>query len=161
VLRELGRLVNSIPAPVFGISVKRVRSRSNAVSERASERLGRVLAAIALLLQLALPGLHTPPLLGFDGKSGTFSNILDEHALCLVRDGGDKEAPPDRAPRPENDGFLNCCLWHGTATLGLVAPAASAPAEFPASEIVFARSAAIITDRPVRAFGARAPPTRG
>ena len=149
-LLGLGRLVNPTPA-------KRLRSRLNTVRERASDRFGQALVAIALLLQIALPVLHTTPL----GKSGAFSNVLDEHALCLVRDGGNKPVPTDRAPRPENDAFPDCCLWHGTATLGLLAPVASAPAEFTTSEIMFARSAPVVTDRPVRALGARAPPVRG
>lgn len=155
-LLGLGRLVNPTPTPA-----KRLRSRLNTARERASDRFGQALLAIALLLQLALPVLHTTPLLGFDGKSGAFSNVLDEHALCLVRDGGNKPVPTDRAPRPENDAFPDCCLWHGTATLGLLAPVASAPAEFTTSEIMFARSAPVVTDRPVRALGARAPPVRG
>ena len=46
--------------------------------------LGQVLAAIALLLQTALPGLHTPVPSGFKSAASEFSAGLDRHALCWV-----------------------------------------------------------------------------
>jgi hypothetical protein len=154
-----GQLLTSVAARISGILTEPLKSRTGIRRERPLNRLGQVLAAIALLLQLALPGLHTPTPLGSNQESGTYSGVLDEHALCLAGNGGNTEIPSDRAPNPENHAFPDCCLWHAAAP-GLIATATSAPVEFEQSEIVFAASARVVTGRLVRAFGARAPPVR-
>src|SRR5947208_2295960 len=45
-------------------------------------RFGRVLAAIALLLQIATPFLHPAGSLRLTDAAGDFSAAFDEHALC-------------------------------------------------------------------------------
>src|SRR5258708_9531685 len=62
--------------------------------------LGQVLAAVALLLQIAVPSLHRPILLIFQNDAGALNVAYDEHALCLARGSGDPipGAPTNQVP---------------------------------------------------------------
>jgi len=67
--------------------------------------LGRVLAAIALVLQITLPILHptTPP--GLANDAADLYAAFDGHALCLSGDPGTPDSPSDHAPKPRSARF--------------------------------------------------------
>ena len=69
------------------IGVEALASRRSLCAPRRRARcpsgLGLVLAAIALLLQVAVPILHSPVLVGSAGPAGDLGAGFDEHALCL------------------------------------------------------------------------------
>jgi hypothetical protein len=123
-------------------------------------RLGQVLAAIALLLQTALPGLHTLVPSGFKSAAGEFSAGLDQHALCLAQRADDGETPGDQAPKPLHHELAACCFWHGNAAFALAPAAALEPAAFARSGFVFALRKQVSPRRLTGAIGARAPPVR-
>ena len=123
-------------------------------------RLGQVLAAIALLLQTALPGLHTPVPSGFTSAAGEFSAGLDQHALCLAPRAGDSETPSDQAPKPLHHEFAACCFWHGNTGLALTPAAALESVAFTRSGVVFAPWKQVSPRRLTGAIGARAPPAQ-
>jgi hypothetical protein len=106
--RALSRSAVS-PAPWIPLSEIGVESVSARYSLRARCRsarrpggLGLVLAAIALLLQVALAILHSPVLVGSAELAGDLAAGFDEHALCLAQGRGDPDAgtPADQAPQP-------------------------------------------------------------
>src|SRR5882672_9451048 len=83
-------------APLISLSKIGVEPISSRHSLRAPRRrarcpggLGLVLAAIALLLQVAVPILHSPVLVGSAGPAGDLATGFDEHALCLAQGRGD------------------------------------------------------------------------
>jgi hypothetical protein len=126
-----------------------------------ARRLGRIAAAVGLLLQIALAGFHSPILPDAGTGSGKLVPIADEHALCLARDGGATETPADHPAKPAVHDFASCCYWHGSPAVVPASVAALQP-------IVFTRTG--IVDRPNRSLaarlqtgagGARAPPLRG
>ena len=123
-----------------------------------SSRLGFVLAFLALLAQVAGPGLHGRALTG-PATGGKLSFDFGAHALCLAaNDAAPVPAPPaDKAPKTDHD-FAACCFWHGSVG-AVVAPAALVePVAFAASRVAFA---ALLADIPSRVSGtarARAPP---
>ena len=121
---------------------------------------GPVLAAIALLLQIALPALHPPVPLGSAGGLGKFSGAFDEHALCLAPDPGDARTPADQAPKPVHHEFAACCFWHGNAALAVAPAAPLESVAFASSSIVFTPFRQIVRPRLTGAVGARAPPAR-
>ena len=125
---------------------------------RPSWRPGQVLSAIALLLQTALPGLHTPVPTGLKSAAGEFSAGLDQHALCLAQRAGDSETPSDQAPKPAHHEPAACCFWHGNAALALTPAAALEPVAFARSGVVFSPSGQVAPRRLSGAIGARAPP---
>jgi len=124
-----------------------------------SSRLGVVLAFLALLAQVAGPGLHGRALTGPANGGGKLSFDFGAHALCLAaNDAAPVPAPPaDKAPKTDHD-FAACCFWHGSVG-AVVAPAALVePVAFAASRVAFA---ALLADIPSRVSGtarARAPP---
>src|SRR5258705_8909318 len=102
----------------FGIGHYRVEPVSTRYSPRAQRRrarcpggLGLILAAIALLLQVALPILHPPVLVGSAEQAGDLAAGFDEHALCLAQGRGDPDAgtPADQAPQPRDHELAACC----------------------------------------------------
>jgi hypothetical protein len=120
-------------------------------------RLGQVLAALALLLQTALPGLHTWVSSGFK-TAGEFSAGLDQHALCLAQKTGDNETPSDQAPEPLHHEFAACCFWHGNAAVALAPAATLEPVAFVRSGLGPTPSEQVPARRLTGAIGARAPP---
>jgi hypothetical protein len=122
--------------------------------------LGRVLATIALLLQLALPGLHPPGPLGSKVGSGDFPVAFDEHALCLAPGAGNTETPANQSPKPFHHEFSACCFWHGSTGLALTPTAAFRPIAFARSAIVFRQPTAVAPRRLAAAVSARGPPVR-
>ena len=120
--------------------------------------LGFVLAFLALLAQVAGPGLHGRALTG-PATGGKLSFDFGAHALCLApNDAAPVPAPPaDKAPEADHD-FAACCFWHGSVG-GVVAPAALvAPVAFAVSRVAFAAPQAGIPTRPYGTIRARAPP---
>jgi len=97
--------------------------------------LGQILAAAALLLQLAVPNLHRPLLLTFQNSADDLNGAYDEHAVCRAQRGADPTpgSPADQVPRPIHHDLAACCFWHGSAGFAL------APAEAIES-ITFERS---------------------
>src|SRR6476659_6136769 len=107
------------PAPLMPLSEIGVESVSTRYSLRARCRsarrpggFGLVLAAIALLLQVAVPILHSPVLVGFAEQAGDLAAGIDEHALCLAQGRGDPDSgtPADQAPHPGDHEFAACCF---------------------------------------------------
>jgi len=123
-------------------------------------RLGQVLAAIALLLQTVLPGLHTSVPSGLKSAAGEFSAGLDQHALCLAQRAGDSETPSDQSPKPVHHDFAACCFWPGNAALALAPVAGLEPLAFARSGVVLASWKQVSPRRLTGAIGARAPPVR-
>jgi hypothetical protein len=124
--------------------------------------LGQVLAAVALLLQIAVPSLHRPILLIFASSAGDLNGAYDEHALCLARGSGDPnpEAPADQVPKPTHHDFAGCCFWHGGTGFALDPTATTESIRFSRSEVHFdpprddVRTLFLVTVR------ARGPPLR-
>jgi hypothetical protein len=122
--------------------------------------LGRVLAAIALLLQIAVPSLHPPGQFGLANDAGDLSAAFDEHALCLSGNPGTSDNPSDRAPKPVHHDSTACCFWHGNTLLALAPSANLEPAAFALSRSILSPSAQAPARRLTGAIGARAPPTQ-
>jgi hypothetical protein len=127
----------------------------------AARRLGRIAAAVGLLLQIALAGFHSPILPDVRAGSGEFAPIAEQHALCLAQGAGTNETPAGHPAKPAAHDFASCCYWHASPAVAPASVAALQP-------VVFARTG--IVDRPNRspaarlqtgAGGARAPPLRG
>jgi hypothetical protein len=119
-----------------------------------------VLAVIALLVQIAIPGSHPPGHLSLANHAADLSAPFDEHALCLSEDPGTPDNPSDQAPKPVHHESAACCFWHGNTALAL-APGVNLEL------LAFARSRSVSTPHtpaPARrltgAIGARAPPVR-
>jgi hypothetical protein len=114
-----------------------------------------VLAAIALLLQIAIPTLHP---LGLANGAGDLSTAFDEHALCLSGDRNSRDKPGDSAPKPVHHEFAACCFWHGSTALAPAPAALLEPVAFARSGIIFTASTKAPARRLTGANGARAPP---
>jgi hypothetical protein len=122
-------------------------------------RLGRALAAIALLLQIfAGPISHRQGALDLASPPGVLSAAFDEHALCLSGDRGASDNPSDNSPKPVRRHLALCCLWHAHAAPALAPEPNAEPVAFARSERSFALSAAGPVRRLAGAVGARAPP---
>jgi hypothetical protein len=129
--------------------------RRQAVSSRWG--LARVLAAIALLLQIAVPSLHPP---GLANAIGDLSAAFDEHALCLSGDRGTSDRPSDQTPKPAHHDFAACCFWHGHMALALAPGANLEPVAFAPSRSILTPAPQALARRLTGAIGARAPPTQ-
>jgi hypothetical protein len=83
--------------------------------------LGHVLAAVALLLQIALPSLHRPILLILENSVGGLSASYDEHALCLAPNSSETtpQPPVDRFPKSTDHDLVGCCAWHSSTGFAL------------------------------------------
>jgi hypothetical protein len=144
------RVVNLIWKQAFSIQLRR-RSAVGA--------LGAVLAAIALLAQIAGPTLH-PPLLNASAKGfGDFFAAFDAHALCLTPDahGPGSATPAGGAPKVDH-GSATCCFWHGSAGFAPSPAAIIERVAFWSVRIAFAVSAENVPTRLSGTFRARAPP---
>ena len=126
--------------------------------DSSTSTIGQVLAAIALLVQIALPGLHTPVASGFKTALGELSVGLDEHSLCLAPRRGDIERPSDQAPRRTHHELAICCFWHSNTALALAPSANLEPVAFARPAVKFAAFAQVPWRRVSGAIGARAPP---
>jgi hypothetical protein len=142
------------------ISTPPIASGSIARRRWIHSRFGQVFAAIALLLQIALPGSHALERRDLANGASEFSTEFDEHALCRARNAGNTEGPGDQAPVGDHHGFAACCLWHGaagpaagpTATLGPIAYVQLA---------IYVKPTRLLAARFLTgALGARAPPIR-
>jgi hypothetical protein len=137
------------PAPLISLAKIGFAAVSSRHSLRAPRRrahcpggLGLVLAAIALLLQVTLPILHSPVLVGSAEQAGDLVAGFDEHALCRAQGRGDPDAgtPADQAPHPGEHDPAACCFWHGSTTLALVPPTIIERVAFAPSGIAFTSS---------------------
>ena len=126
---------------------------------RQSARFGVVLALVALLVQIAEPGLHAPALIGPANGLGNFSFAFDAHALCLAsnENGPAPAAPADKAPEADHH-FAACCVWHAAAGAVLAPAALVEPVAFAASRVAFTAPPADIPTRLAGTVRARAPP---
>jgi hypothetical protein len=122
---------------------------------RAAGGFGRLLAAVALLLQIALPGFVAPTPLGFGSGAGDFS-----HALCLATHEGETEKPAKQAPDADHHEHSACCFWYGGTGLGLAPGATLEAMAFAQAAIVFMPLVQVFPRRPTGSAGARAPPVR-
>ena len=121
-------------------------------------RLGAVLAVVALALRLLAPNAAPPP--PTSASPAELAALFGEHALCLAAAGAIPQTPPD-TPAPHRHDDARCCLWH-------VGPALAATPVFAAAQIVFAERAAPVSrpaaePPPIHAPGAaqpRGPPAR-
>jgi hypothetical protein len=157
------------PAPLISlakIGVEALASRRSLCAPRRRARcpsgLGLVLAAIALLLQVAVPILHSPVLVGSAGPAGDLATGFDEHALCLAQGRGDPGSgtPADQAPHPGDHDPAACCFWHGSTTLALVPPAIVERVAFARSGVAFTSPTEVARPRRAGTTRARAPPVR-
>ena len=166
--RALSRSAVS-PAPLISLVKIAVETLSSRRSLRATRRrahcpggLGLVLAAIALLLQVAVPILHSPVLVGSAEPAGDLATGFDEHALCLAQGRGDPDAgtPADQAPHPGDHDLAACCFWHGSTTFALVPPTIVEQVAFARSGVAFPSPTEVARPRPAGTTRARAPPVR-
>jgi hypothetical protein len=137
-----------------------IRLRGGTRSRQAPGSFGHALAALALLLQIALPGPHAVELSASRGSAGEITYAFDEHALCRVRGVGAADTPVDRAPTPVRHEFAACCLWHVNIGLALAPSATLERIGFARSDSVFTLPEQIAPRRYTGTVGARAPPTR-
>ena len=128
---------------------------------RQSARLGVVLALVALLVQIAEPGLHAPALIGPANGIGNFSFAFDAHALCLASNekGPAPAAPADKAPEADHH-FAACCVWHVVAGAVLARAALVEPVAFAPFHVGYAPTPADIPTNLPSTVRARAPPLR-
>ena len=126
---------------------------------RQSPRLGAVLALVALLVQIAGPGVHARAPIGPANGIGNFSFAFDAHALCLASNDAAPvpAAPADKAPKADHN-FAACCVWHGAAGAVLAPAALVEPVAFAASRVAFTAPPADIPTRLSGTVRARAPP---
>jgi hypothetical protein len=122
---------------------------------RASADFGQILAAIALLLQITVSAFHTPLFVGLGTGASDFVN-----ALCLTPHEANTETPAQKAPKSSDHTHAICCIWHGSAGLGLGAATALEAIAFPLSSIVFAATTQVAPPRLTGSVGARGPPER-
>jgi hypothetical protein len=157
------------PVPLISLVKIAVETLSSRRSLRATRRrarcaggLGRVLAAIALLLQVAVPILHLPVLVGSAEPAGDLAAGFDEHALCLAQGRGDPGSgtPADQAPQPGDHDPAACCFWHGSTPLVLVPPTIVEHLAFARSGVAFPSPTEVDRPRPATTTRARAPPVR-
>jgi hypothetical protein len=154
-LGMLSFLMKALP-----ISTRPIRTGSRTPRCRAPG-FAPALAAIALLLQIALPGSHGLEPQDPANGAGDFSAAFDEHALCRAQSSGDDtERPEDQAPTADHHGFAACCFWH-SATALVSAPAATPePVAYVESTIFGAPAPQFFSRRLTGTLGARAPPAR-
>ena len=132
---------------------------SRARRRRQSPRLGVVLAVVALLVQIAGPGIHAPVLVGSANGIGNFSFAFDVHALCLASNDTAPvpAAPADKAPNADHN-FAACCVWHAATGAVLASAALVETVAFAAYRVAFTAPPADIPTRLAGAVRARAPP---
>jgi hypothetical protein len=135
-------------------------SFSFALRRGKGSRLGLFLALLALLAQIAGPGLHPPALVSSTNGGGELAIAFGAHALCLASDSAESgPATPVDKPPPKHHDFAACCFWHGS-TGAVLAPAILAEAiAFAPIRVVFTTPPADIPTRKSGTARARAPPS--
>jgi hypothetical protein len=120
-----------------------------------------LLAAIALLAQIASPMLHSPVLRVSEHSFADVSAAVDPLALCLAPGGGvpDPAAPADRAPDPDH-GCAACCFWHGSVGAVCNPTVPGEPIAFAQIRVAFTAPPADVPIRRSSVVRARAPPPR-
>jgi hypothetical protein len=158
------RLVSSISMRALSMSMLSpgwsIQFRCGGRRGRVPDGFGRVLAVVALLLQIALPNLHPQALFGTDAGTGEFVGAFDAHALCLARDRSDREKPPKQAPPPVHHELAGCCFCYGNSGLAITPAATLVRVAFTRLHIAFTPSGEVRPRRLTGAIGARAPPER-
>jgi hypothetical protein len=124
-----------------------------------SSRPGLVLALLALLAQIAGPGLHPPTAIGSVNGADKLALALGAHALCLAPNSATpgQPVPADKAPDDHHD-LAACCVWHGVASAVLGRAALVEPLTFVSIRVAFASPPADIPARKPGNTRARAPP---
>jgi hypothetical protein len=124
--------------------------------------LGQVLAALALLLQIAIPGLHRPTLAISISSTGDSYGAYDEHALCVAWTSSDPgpAAPADQVPKPTRPDLAACCFWHGGTGFALAPTAIIEPVTFAGSAVDFHPLPVDVRTLFPVTIRARAPPVR-
>lgn len=122
---------------------------------RAAGDFGQLLAAIALLLLVALPGSEAPLLLSSESAAGDFT-----YALCPASHAGNTETPAKQSPGSDHHSHAACCSCHFSTRLGPAHTATLEPMVFTQSAIVFTPPVRVFPRRPTGSVGARAPPVR-
>ena len=119
--------------------------------------LGRFLAMLALLLQIALPGSSSPSAVGFDNDA-----VGLVHALCLGSREGTTEQPAKQAPSRDHYSHSHaaCCLSHGSIGLRIASAVTPEPVAFAPTSIVFQLPRQVTRSRFAGTVSARAPPER-
>jgi len=142
-------------APAVSASPSLIRGR------RETSCVGLVLAIVALLVQIAGPGLHAPSPIRLADHVGTFAVGLDPHALCRAPDSPASlpRTPADKTPKADHD-FSACCAWHAAASAVLAPVTLVEPVAFAASRVAYTTPRADIPARLPGAVRARAPPAR-
>jgi hypothetical protein len=115
--------------------------------------LSQLLAAIALLLRIALPGFDAPMVIGSGNSAGDLV-----HALCLASHDGNSEKPAKPDPGSDQHTHAACCSWHFSTSLGPVHAATLEPMAFAQLAIVFTPPVQVFPRAPTGSVGARAPP---
>jgi len=122
--------------------------------------LGRLLAAVGLLLQIAAPSFYSAGPLPLANDAGDLSAAFGEHALCLSGDRDASGNPSYPAPKPVRHEVAACCFWHGNSTLALVPDAKLELVSFVEPLRGFPPSEQVWLRRLTGSIGARAPPFR-
>jgi hypothetical protein len=124
--------------------------------------LGQVLAAVALLLQIAVPSLHRPILISSQNSAAALNGVYDEHALCLARDRSlpTPEAPAGPVPKPTYHDLAACCFWHGSGGFALAPAEAIVPVTFERSVVNFSPLLDDVRTLLPATVRARGPPVR-
>jgi hypothetical protein len=123
-----------------------------------SSLLGFVLAVVALLAQIAGPGIHSPVAIG--PADGTVKlAAFGAHTLCLAPDSAAPVAPSpvNDTPEPHHD-FAACCFGHTSMGAPLAPMALAGPVTFASLRVGFAAPCEAIPLYKSRTARARAPP---
>lgn len=119
--------------------------------------LGRFLAMLALLLQIASPGSSSPPAVDFDNDAAGLV-----HALCLGSREGATEQPAKQAPSRDHSSHSHaiCCFSYRSIGLCITSAVAPEPVAFASTSVVFQLPSQATRSRFAGTVGARAPPER-
>jgi hypothetical protein len=133
-------------------------SLSFALRRGKGSRLGLVLAFLALLGQIAGPGLHPPALVSSANGAGELAIAFGEHALCLASGSteSDPATPADKAPKHRD--FAACCSWHVSTGAPLAPVAFAGPVAYALLRVSFAAPSEAIPTYKSGTARARAPP---
>jgi hypothetical protein len=132
------------------------------VGSRTARRgyFGRLLAIVALCVQLVAPGLHGPALLS-PSEQSELAALLSVHALCIAADTRQPrhQPPAKQAPEQTDEHLAACCSWHGNQGQGISKPTTLEPIAFDHAEVSLSAPAAVVgAARLPGTVRARAPP---
>jgi hypothetical protein len=134
----------------FAMSLARRREKSSL--------LGFVLAVVALLAQIAGPGIHAPISIGPADGTATLA-AFGAHALCLASDSAAPvvPSPAKDTPEPHHD-FAACCFWHASTGAALALLVLAEPVAFASLRVGLAAPFEAIPTYKSGTARARAPP---